>query len=232
MTVAVVVPYRDRGIDPLRSANVITTGQWWRDFGDELIFVSDDRFGDAQFNRSAAYNKGCALTEADVFVFAESDMLVPLQQVQEAVELAESAPGLVVPFTDYHYLSERDSRDVRVGYAQPQDCLPESIRGGGASIGAVNVLSRETLTTVGGWDEVFEGSWYDDTAMRIAFDVAAGPTRWVSGPGYHLYHLPGWTGSHLTNEDRAATEANKQRLHLYEQAETAQRIRELTGGSE
>ncbi len=225
--VAVIVPFRDRGIDPLRAANLKRVMQHW---GPEVIVVGDGHCGQEQFNRSAAYNRGAELTDADVIVYTESDMLVGHAQIHEAVELAASAPGMVVPFTEYHYLTDQDSQDVRVGILDPADCVAEFVKGGGTSTGAVNVISRATLDMVGGWDETFEGNWYDDTAMHIAFETTAGPTRWVKGPAYHLYHLPGWTGDHLTDEDRAATEANRARLGLYQSAETAERIRELTSG--
>lgn len=223
--VAVIIPFRDRGTDPLRAANLKRVMQHW---GGAAIIVGDGYRGQEQFNRSAAYNRGAELTDADVIVYAESDMLIPHSQIQEAAELAASAPGLVVPFTEYHYLTPLDSQDVRDGLLDPADCVAEFVKDGRSCTGAINVLSRETLDAVGGWDETFRGNWYDDTAMHIAFAITAGPTRWVNGPAYHVYHLPGWTGDHLTDEDKAATEANKARLRLYERAETAGRIRELT----
>jgi hypothetical protein len=225
--IAVIIPFRDRGSDPLRAANLKRVMQHW---GGDAIIVGDGYRGQEQFNRSAAYNRGAELTDAEVIVYAESDMLIPHSQIQEAAELAASAPGLVVPFTEYHYLTPQDSQDVRDGLLDPVDCVAEFVKDGRSCTGAINVLSRETLDAVGGWDETFQGNWYDDTAMHIAFEITAGPTRWVNGPAYHVYHLPGWMGDHLTDEDKAATEANKTRLRLYEQAETAGRIRELTSG--
>ncbi|HEX7425479.1 MAG TPA: glycosyltransferase family 2 protein, partial [Mycobacterium sp.] len=44
------------------------------------------------------------------------------------------------------------------------------------------------------------------------------------------WHKPGLGGSHLTAEDKAATARNKERLELYRQATTPERIRELTAG--
>lgn len=228
MIATVVIGFRDRGRDYRRVANLTRVLRHWRGCGYPVVLTCDGRAGDAQFNRSAAYNRGAA--HGEVIVYAEADMLLPHSQVREAVGLAADAPGLVVPFTTYHYLSDADSSDVRAG-RQPEDCVAESVRDHGVSVGAVGVVSRVTLDAVGRWDEAFEGSWYDDTAMRRAFELAAGPTRWVSGPGYHLYHLPGWTGEHLTDADRAATASNKARLELYEQAETADDIRALTTGA-
>lgn len=206
---AVLIPFRDRGIDPLRQANLDRVLDWWADSPWTPHVVGDGREGDAQFNRSAAYNRGVAHVSADVYVFTESDMLIPVEQVAAAAEMAAETHGLVVPFTEYHYLSEDASEAVRTGASGPRDFDAERVKGGGRSIGAVNVVSRETLALVGGYTERTEGNWYDDDIMGHAFEVCAGPTRWVDGPAWHLYHLPGWKGDHLTVEDRAATARNR-----------------------
>ena len=229
---AVVIPFRDRGADPLRQSNAQCVMAHWAGFPGKVHLVSDGRTGDAQFNRSAAYNRGIDRSgAAEVIVFAEADMMIGAPQITRAVKLAAAAPGIVVPFTEYRYLSPADSHHVRIRRRRVEDCIPERTITGGRSIGAINVASRGTLVTVGQWDEKFEGNWYDDDAMKIAFEICAGPTRWVTGPAFHLYHLPGWTGDHLTDADRAATEANKARLELYRHAETVDRVRELTTGA-
>lgn len=225
---AVIIPWRDRGVDPLRRVNLIRVLDHWRDF-DAEVFVSDDgRADDAQFNRSSAYNYGVQMTDADVLIFTESDLLISYEQVNRAVAMALAAPGLVIPFSWFMALSDEDSRRVRAYEADPVDCEKVAVKGHRGSIGAAGVVSRETYDLVGGYDERFEGAWYDDDAMKIAFDIAAGPTRWVEGSAYHLYHLSGGKGDHLTREDRVATSRNRQRLKLYQQARTPQQIRSLT----
>lgn len=229
---AVIIPFRDRGTDPLRAVNLQRVREEWSGFPGQVIVVDDGRTGDAQFNRSAAYNSGIDLAgPAEVLVFAECDMLIRAPQVVRAIRLAAAAPGLVIPFTQYHYLSAIDSSRVRAHKVTPDQCIPERTMDNGASIGAINVVSRGSIVAVGQFDEQFEGNWYDDNAMRIAFEIAAGPTRWVKGPADHLYHLPGWRGDHLTDADRAATEANRQRLQRYQHAETVGEILALTSGA-
>lgn len=232
--VAVVIPFRDRGVDPLRAANLVRVldhWDYWSQTEARVHVVDDGRTGIAPFNRSAAYNLGRQRAgSADVIVFAESDMLIELGQIREAVDQAVSAPGLVVPFTRYHYLSDADSQHVRAGLIGPAQCAPEYTMANGRAIGAINVVSADTLNAISQWDESFEGSWYDDNAMKIAFERCAGPTRWVTGAAHHLYHLPGWTGDHLTDADRAATAANRHRLRMYRNAHNADRIRDLTTG--
>lgn len=229
-TTAVVIPFRDRGVDPLRKANLERVLAEWEYFGAEVIVSDDGRNGSSQFNRSAAYNRGLAKTDADVIVFSEADMLIDHTQITKAVDAARTRPGLVIPFSQYRYLTQDDSEKIRSGDRDAIDCIPESTMDNGSSIGAINVVSRRTISAIGQWDEAFEGSWYDDNAMALAFQVCAGPTRWINGPAFHLFHQPGWIGDHLTPEDIEATRKNQVRFTIYRRARTPERIRELTAG--
>jgi hypothetical protein len=230
---AVIIAFRDRGGDPQRSANLARVTDHWSGYDCKILVTSDGRADNAQFNRSSAYNRAVGrgletATNADVLIFAESDMLISFDQIDRAVALAVAAPGMVIPFSWFMALSEGDSRRVRAHEVDPVDCDTTAVKGHRGSIGAVNVMSRDTYDLVGGYDERFEGAWYDDDAMKIAFDIAAGPTRWVEGSAYHLYHLSGGGGEHLSREDRVATSRNRQRLRLYQQARTPEQIRSLT----
>jgi hypothetical protein len=145
-----------------------------------------------------------------------------------AVDLAAKEPGLVIPFSEFLSLTEKDSHLVRQFVTDPFDCLTEVVRGYRGSIGAINVVSRKSYDLIGAYDEGFEGAWYDDDAMKIAFEICCGPTRWVDGPAHHLYHLSGGRGRHLTDEERAATMKNRARYERYQSASTADEIRLLT----
>jgi hypothetical protein len=229
MKVGVIIPFRLRdGGDPLRRENLDRVLNHWFSQDYQVDVVSDGRGGDQQFNRSAAYNDGVARTDADVLIFAESDLLVSHEQVDRAVAMAVAGPGMVIPFSWFMALSEQDSQAVRAFESEPVDCPASPVKGHRDSIGAINVMSRDTYDLVGGYDEHLEGAWYDDDAMKIAFDVAAGPTRWVEGSAYHLYHLSGGRGEHLTHADRAATTRNRLRLQQYRRAKTPEQIRSLT----
>lgn len=234
MKPAVIIPFRARtGGDPLRKANLKCVIEHWSRYDCDVQVVDDGRTGDQQFNRSAAYNRGAKAATADVLIFAESDLIVSHDQISRAVTMAADAPGMVVPFSWFMAIDEYDSRLVRAGKADPVDCAATLVKGHRNSIGAVNVLSRLTLDLAGGgYDEKFEGAWYDDDAMKIAFDMTAGPTRFVEGSGYHLWHLSGGRGGHLSRADRAATSRNRLRLQQYRQAHTAGFIRMLTQGLE
>lgn len=236
MTAAIIIPFRDRGIDPLRRANLLRVLEHWYGFEVDARVVDDDREGDAAFCRHRAYNKGTAATDADVLVYIESDILIPHQQIRDAITLAVEQPGLVVPFSLQHKLSPTDSLLVRADLKDPADCVPEPHPyGEGTNFGCANVISRQTLNMVGQWDEVMEGHGYDDVAMLIAFRLCAGLVRRVDGPAYHLYHKdvdPDTSPdrAHLTDEDVTAQSRNQQRMLMYRGAHTPEQIRQLTAG--
>lgn len=227
MKTIVSIPFRDRGLDPLRPANLAYVADYWTGYSCEVQVVSDGRDGDALFNRGAAYNRAFSSAgDADMFIFAESDLVVDFDQIDRAVEMAAESLGMVIPFSWFMAIGEEDSARVRAFEIYPEDALASPVKGHRRSIGAVNVVSRRTLDEVGGWDEVTEGAWYDDDIMKIAFD-SVGPTRWVEGSAYHLYHLSGGRGAHLSQDERAATAKNRLRLRQYLQAKTPEQIREL-----
>jgi hypothetical protein len=229
--VAIIIPFRDRGVDLRRGANLEVVQAWWYAQGMEPQIVDDGLSGDAQFNRHRAYNRAVSRNpDADVFVFTEADMLIPLTQIRQAVRMSMSYnTGLVVPFTQYRYLSDSTTEIIREVYQDrgvaeiarwwslPADnpksifgLTPETTMDEGRSIGAVNVVSRETLDITGGFTEATFGNWYDDRITEEGFAYLTGEkTQFVTGPAAHLYHLPGWTGAHLTREDKNATHRNR-----------------------
>ena len=229
MKVQVVIPWRDRGTDPRRAANLDVVLGWWYAHGYDPLIVDDGLEGAAQFNRHRAYNRAVSGNPGtDVFVFTEADMLIHPNQIKQAVAHANDRMGLVVPFTEYRYLSDESTAWTRDQYhdlppnmlaewwaREPGDkhsifqMTPESVMRHGKSIGAVNVVSAETLRQTGGFTEATHGNWYDDNIIEEGFAYLTNPTRWVKGPATHLYHLPGWKGDHLSDEDKRATAHNK-----------------------
>lgn len=228
----VVIPFRDRGTDPLRQANLQRVLQHWHSFGIQPVIVDDGRTDDALFNRSAAYNRALDMTDAEVLVYTEADVLIALNQIKHAIDVAQQAPGLVIPYTDYHALTPEDSDKVRAGTLHPRNATPQytipNPHRDWPRTGPVNVVSRKTIDAVGGYDEQFEGCWWDDRSMAHAFEICCGPLRFIDGTLYHLYHLPGWEGDHLSQEEQQATNRNLGRFMQYRQATTPAQIRVLT----
>lgn len=152
-------------------------------------------------------------------------MICPTAQLDAAVTMAADAPGLVVPFSQYRYLSESDSAMVRGGQP-PAAFMPTFTMNNGASIGALNVVSADTMRMVGRWDENFAGWGHDDNAMFWAFKHCAGEPRWVEGPAYHLWHPPGMQDPRP--EERDATNRNYLRWLEYEKTTDPVALRALT----
>lgn len=231
--VAVVIAWRDNG-DAVRQANLARVldhlCEWNPDYP---IQLSDDGRESGPFNRSAAYNRGMAKTPADVYVFHEADMLVPFDQLDQAVQVAATSPGLVVPFGQYYYLSAEDSRRLLTETFTPEPLWTMQ------SIGPVNVLSAESMRLVGQWDETLSGHGYDDNCMERAFRVACqSPTHHVGGPAWHLWHemayapwergTPASDPENFSEAEVAATEWNRNRLKKYQRAVHPHEVRTLT----
>lgn len=245
MKACVIVPWRDKGTaySVTRRANLSAVLEHLTaaHLGDVMI-VDDGRDKDAPFCRSAAYNRGVAMrNDPDmIYMFHEADMIVPVEQLETAIKIAAHPDvGLVVPFTQYRYLSSENSAAVRGG-AVPDGFTAMRKMVDGSAVGAVNVVSAKTMAKVGQWDETFQGWGYDDRAQARAFYVVTScATEFVTGDAWHLWHEPGWAaggrfagGSHDVSErEQQATEANRQRMQLYMRASTPQRIRELTSGA-
>lgn len=217
MRVAVIVPFRDRGNDPNRAANLPRIIEWYEAAELPVHVVNDGRTGTAPFNRHAAYNQGAQATTAEVLCYIEADTLIPHHQLDEAIHEAIEQPRLVIPFTSLWHLDEPDTIAVRNG-SDPRDYEPIEKTPHQRNAGAANILTRTTLDLAGGWDEGFDGHWYDDDAMKILFERATGnPTHYITGVAYHLHHLSASRGRHLTAADRAATTRNRTRLRQYRQ---------------
>lgn len=236
MKVKVIIPFRDRGKDMRRTANLEVVMAWWYGHGMEPQIVDDGLTGDAQFNRHRAYNRAVSGNpDVDVFVFTEADMIVPIDQIGVGVKLANRKhvrSGMVVPFTQYRYLSDESTSILRdVFHDLPSQELaqwlaqspisptslfaitPESTMENGKSIGAINIVSQRTIETTGGFTEATSGNWYDDNIIEEGFAFLTGcRTQFVPGPAVHLYHLPGHRGDHLTDADKAATRRNRDLL--------------------
>jgi hypothetical protein len=239
MTAAIVIPWRDSG-DPHRQANLTRVLDHLSPLGLPLI-LADDGSESGPFNRSAAYNHGRELAiskhGADCYVWHEADMIVPLDQLDDAIAYAEKRHGLVVPFTRYRYLGEEASRLALSG-VNVDTLYPQWVMENGSAVGAVGVCSEATMRAIGQWDEKFSGHGYDDRAMFAAFKAACGQVVFIEGDGTHLWHPMSYApwergtrasdAANFTPEEVAATRANRARMRRYLAARDVHDVRALT----
>lgn len=216
-TVAVIIPWRDSG-DARRQRNLAYVRAYYQKLDMGPVILSGDGKEDGHFNRQAAYNRGLTQTSADTILWNEADTLIPLPQIMSAAQMAQSRPGLVIPYTERHELSPAQTGRVLQNLADPFDEPGEDrIFKHGTSIGQAGVTTRHTIELIGGWDENFQGWGYDDNAMLHVFSELAGKTRFVDGWGVHLWHPPAYRkpSKEAAQQTRRNAERNRamQRLH-------------------
>jgi hypothetical protein len=205
----VFIPFRLReGGEQRRMRNLREAMRWWSANGLLPIIISDEGQGNEQFNRHRAYNIAVAENpDLDVFVFAESDVLVPRGQIMRAVDEAREADGLVVPYARYMYASEKTTDYIAKAVTLMDDDevgewlrLPLSdessifhmrfdrVTKNRSHTRAVNVVSRNTLKTTGGYTELISGLHYNEAIIDEVFAALTRATRFVPGSAVHLFH--------------------------------------------
>lgn len=155
--------------------------------GVDVVAVDD---GGDPFSRGGSLNQAFATTTADVVVACDADLLVPADQLLDAVELAESEPGMVVPFDTLVYTRQRVSLDI-IERRTPLDAAEGDHWAASPTIpclGGCNVLSRDTWERAGGWLPAFRGWGCEDIAMAAQCATLVAPLRRIPGPAVHLWH--------------------------------------------
>ena len=225
MSVAVVVPWRDKGDQHRRAnmeqvrANLIEQVPDWR-----IIWSTDHRTG--PFNRQAAYNNGAKRTDADILIWHEADIIADRDTLLRLAEAARE-PGL-------HTVSTMHKLDESGAVAEVVTMKPQGIYGHVG--GPLSACSRESLSAVGRWDESLSGHGWDDNAMNLAFRVACRVTPApIEATITHLWHPRGvarydkdFDASLHTPEELDASDANLARLRAYRKAKTPEDVRALT----
>lgn len=182
MAICVIVPYRQsdehrgRAFDKVRRHLESV-------FPHAEMMLADDP--GLTFSRSRAINHGVRHTTADMLVFCDADMVVPRDQLHDAVTIAKLAPW-AIPYTDRWNLPDEQStrRFIREEVLEAGDCDIQAT----SPVGGVNVIRREVFEAVDGFDERCVGWGYEDSIIDSAINALAGPAYHVRGPAVHLWH--------------------------------------------
>jgi hypothetical protein len=164
---------------------------WWQHrFADWPLIEGHHELA-GPFNRAAALNTAAELAgDWDVAVIIDADVLVHPPAVRDAVELANEAGRLVIPFVRRHNLSARGTARVIDGYTGPWE--PFIARTFGPphhlQVSSVVAVPRRLWDAVGGFDAGFNGWGLEDTAFAIACQVVAGQASHIEGECWHLHH--------------------------------------------
>lgn len=176
----------------------------------EVVVVDD---GGDPFSRGGSLNQAFTTTTANVVVACDADLIVGADQLQEAIRLASSAPGMVIPFDTLVYCYSNESAAIVAGEVNPKDADGQRWKASPQipCLGGCNVVSRETWLRAGGWLPVFRGWGCEDISFAAQCGTLAGPVRRVGGDAVHLYHPK---SGEYANDDKIAANGDLMRRVL------------------
>lgn len=142
------------------------------------------------FNRSAALNDAASRAgDWDVAILLDSDVLVDLNRVRQAVTLAEQTGRVVHPFREWRGLKPQMTEKVLSGYRGDwsRNGIHQTYR---TNISACVVVPRAVWGATGGFDERFQGWGWEDSAWMWAVKALTGGHLRIKGELWHLWHKP------------------------------------------
>jgi hypothetical protein len=139
------------------------------------------------FNRSAAINRAAAAAgDWAVAVIIDSDVLPDPAAVREAVKVARTGRP-ATGFSTRRNLSQGGTRRIMQGFKGSWEPLVRNEHPDCHS--GAYCVSRELWDRVGGFDELFVGWGFEDTAFQTACETVAGEKTYrAQAPLWHLYH--------------------------------------------
>jgi len=216
--VSVLVPYRTE--ETIRIDNWFYCWRWWNAFFPhnyefEICIGSDN---DGDFNRSRARNEAFEKSSGDILIIADADTIVDTEHLSQSIKdvSLEKTPWSI-PYADYYNLSREYSDKVKDAFPLHKPSLSDSVFSFEHKVlswAGINVMPREAYSSIGGYDERFEGWSWEDVAFRVKLDAEWGAhQRPDYGNAYHLWH-PIAAGDEFTTQN---TKSNRQ-LFLNEYA--------------
>lgn len=186
LTTEVLIPFQ--ASTRVRCENMWRTVNYMRDALPGVTVRLVDDLG-TPFSRAGSINHGVSTSTADIFVAVDADVLIPSDQLDEAIDLARTL-GVVLPFDEY-LASTPDGRNQILDSEGWPDTFEVAWDTGPTQkiplVGACNVFSRETWETTGGLLEL-RGWGCQDVCWWAMCETFAAPTRRLSGPLVHLWH--------------------------------------------
>lgn len=156
-------------------------------YSQEFDVILGDNDGD--FNRSAARNAGVEKSSSPISVIIDADNYIPINQIHNAIRVAERKNALVKPFVWFGYLTEASTNLFYETYASMLDFEPQYIQEPQKDFtGGAYVMKKELWKKLGGMDEGFVGWGAEDDAFHLLCKNSSLPVRYVEGYDHHLFH--------------------------------------------
>lgn len=186
MTVAVLVPRRSDGGHRDRLWEFARA--WLETEHPDFDIVEGADLGDP-FNRSASINDAARRApQADVYAVMDSDVVVPTDQLNDAVKLAQETDQAVLAFSERVELNQRMTDRVLDGFDGRWDDRSSVAARYKDHVSSCIVVPRALFESAGGFDERFEGWAPEDRAFHHVVRVLGGGVLRVAGPVFHLWH--------------------------------------------
>lgn len=214
MKVAILAPWRPGSPDRQKLWDFSRT-RWEQINPDWTIYEAPGPI-DGPFNRSAAINQAAALAgDWDVALIIDCDVIANPQAVRYGVELAHSAGQMVVTHDERVMLSKEGTPKVLAGETGSWRAPGMVERIWHDSVSCSVAVARPLWDRIGGFDELFIGWGYEDSAFRIAAETLLGtPLIRLSSELFHLWHPL----SPETNKRSPTLAANRVRMDRYLEA--------------
>lgn len=186
MNVAVLVPRRTDG--GRRDDLAAWTAARWEALHPEFEVI-EGHHNHGPFNRSAAINTAAAKApDADVYVIADSDSFVAVDQLNLAVATALGSGQVTFSYDRFCYLNRPTSDQVMRGF--DGDWWPGVDFTMTGTCSSMVVIPGDLWRELGGADEGFVGWGGEDVALSLALQTFGGGLQRVHGDVWHLWHAP------------------------------------------
>jgi hypothetical protein len=196
MRTVILVPRRD-GIAERDATWRWCKNRWQQVFPDVAIYEGHHEAHEGKFNRAKAVNRAAELAtkdgDWDIALVVDSDIFVPLRQVEAAIETARTTGKVTWAHRRWRGLDEDSSRRV---VADRRDFGPDVDRDDmDVFVERTNPISwscciaipRAVWDDIGGFDERFVGWGWEDMAFQSLIVGLYGHER-IEGDVFHLWH--------------------------------------------
>ena len=201
--VSYIITYRQ--IEDDRYKNLLLVLEWLKQFSFEVIIVEQDSESKLKledypytikhifvensslFNRSWGFNVGIKHAAGDILFFADSDMIVSKDVIDQTIETIMNGVGVVSPFTTLIDLSQEQTVNINITNFDYDKDYEAPHRGGIDLCSGIVAFTKTAIDTVYGWDERFEG-WGGEDNVQFMKCRQLLRCALLDYKCYHLYH--------------------------------------------